>query len=47
MSVIIPEIRVGDPIRSSLEKLRLHYPTLSEAHQQELLKAREMLENEE
>ena len=38
---------VAEIILSSLEKLKLSYPTLSDDHQQELLKAREMLENEE
>ncbi len=40
-------LAVAEIILSSLEKLKLSYPTLSDDHQQELLKAREMLENEE
>ncbi|MHB8899995.1 MAG: polyphosphate kinase 2 family protein [Thermoguttaceae bacterium] len=39
-------LAVAEIVLSSLEKLKLNYPTLSEDHQQELLKAREMLENE-
>lgn len=38
---------VAEIILSSLEKLHLSYPTLGEDHQQELLKAKEMLEKEE
>ena len=40
-------LAVVEIILSSLEKLKLRYPTLSEDGQQELLKSREMLENEE
>ncbi len=40
-------LAVAEVILSSLEKLNLRYPALSEEHQQELLKAREILENED
>ena len=38
---------VAEIILSAIEKLRLRYPTLNEDRQQELLKAKDILENEE
>jgi hypothetical protein len=38
---------VADVIISKLESLNLHYPTISEEHSQNLLKAKEILEEEE
>jgi PPK2 family polyphosphate:nucleotide phosphotransferase len=38
---------VADVIISKLESLNLHYPTISEEHRQNLLKAKELLEQEE
>ena len=40
-------LAVAEIILSSLEKLQLSYPTLNEDRQQELLKAKDILENEE
>lgn len=40
-------LAVAEIILAALEKLNLSYPTLSEDQQQELLRAKEMLENEE
>jgi PPK2 family polyphosphate:nucleotide phosphotransferase len=39
-------LAVVDSICSKLKELKLHYPVVTEAHQQELLKAKELLENE-
>lgn len=39
-------LAVSNIIVSTLEGMNLHYPQISEEHRQELLKAREMLENE-
>ena len=39
-------LAVAAVIYQTLKGLKLAYPTIDEAHQQELLKAKEMLENE-
>lgn len=38
---------VADVIIDKLKSLKLSYPTVSEEHRQELLKAKEVLENED
>lgn len=40
-------LAVAEIICDRLRELKLHYPIISEAHRQELLKVKEMLENEE
>jgi len=40
-------LAVADIICNTLKDLKLAYPTVSEAHRQELLKAKELLENED
>jgi PPK2 family polyphosphate:nucleotide phosphotransferase len=40
-------LAVGSIVANQLKALKLEYPIVSEAHRQELLKAKEMLENED